>query len=201
MNRKFFRKDSWVRFALVLAISLFWSGLAAAEGDVVYTRYNIHVEKKFKNNGEAVYTGSYAGYVNPPTGEHVILPPNTKIIPINQRRLFTKKYALEVVDQGYTVSFEFDANRMGMDYGQYMGMITSPQPVSLDGLNPADRKGVTEGKALVGMSKQGVMTALGYPAAHKTPSLDDNTWTYWKDRFRTLRVEFDPAGRVSKVIE
>lgn len=190
-----------IQLVTTLLVLLAWTGLALAEGSVVHTRYNIHVEKRFKNNGEAVYTGSYAGYVNPPTGEHIILPPNTKIIPINQRKLFTKKYAFDVVDQGYTVSFEFDAKRMGMDYDQYMTMITSPQPVSLAGLNPTDRKGIAEGRAFVGMTKQGVLAALGYPAAHKTPSLDENAWIYWKDRFRTLRVEFSPSGTVSQVVE
>ncbi|WP_432822454.1 hypothetical protein [Trichloromonas sp.] len=186
---------------LLLLILLSGVGAAVAGGDVVHTRYNIHVEKKLKNNGEAVYKSSYAGYVSPPSGEHVILPPNTRILPINKHRLFTKNFSFEIVDQGISVVYEFDAKRMGMDYDQYMTMITSPQPVSLDGLNATDRKGVADGKAYVGMTKPGVMTALGYPAVHKTPSPDSNSWTYWKDRFRTMRVEFDQAGKVSQVIE
>jgi hypothetical protein len=201
MKRKFQGSGWLIQLMAALVVLLAWTGLAVAEGDVVYTRYNLHLEKKFKNSGEAVYKGSYAGYVSPPTGEHVILPPNTRIIPVNQRRLFTKNYSFQVVDQNFAATFEFDAKRMGMDFDQYMALITSPQPVSLDGLNPTDRKGVAEGKAYVGMTKQGVMTAFGYPAAHKTPSLDENSWTYWKDRFRTLRVEFDPSGRVSQVVE
>ncbi|OHB25474.1 MAG: hypothetical protein A2X84_13555 [Desulfuromonadaceae bacterium GWC2_58_13] len=201
MKRKFQGNGRLIQLMAALVVLLAWVGPALAEGEVVYTRYNMHLEKKFKNSGEAVYKASYAGYVSPPTGEHVVLPPNTRIIPINQRRLFTKNYSIEVVDQNFPASFEFDANRMGMDFDQYMVLITSPQPISLDGLNPTDKKGVAEGKVYVGMSKAGVMTAFGYPAAHKTPSLDDNAWTYWKDRFRTLRVEFDPTGKVSQIIE
>jgi hypothetical protein len=194
--------NSWlIKLITVLAVLLVWTGMAVAEGDVVYTRYNIHVEKRFKNNGEAVYKASYAGYVSPPTGEHIILPPNTQIIPVNKRRLFTKNYSFQVVGQDLSVVFEYDAKRMRMDYGQYIALITSPQPVSLDRLTGSDRKGVTDGKVYVGMSKQGVMTTLGYPAVHKTPSLDSNSWTYWKNRFRTMRVEFDQTGRVSQVIE
>jgi len=190
-----------VTLALMLLTLLAWTGQGVAEEGNVYTRYNIHVEKRFKNNGEAVYKASYANYVSPPSGEHVILPPNTQIIPVNQRRLFTKNYSFQVVGQDISVVFEFDAKRMGMDYDQYMALITSPQPVTLNGLNGIDQKGVTDGKAFVGMTKQGVMTALGYPAVHRTPSLDSNSWTYWKDRFRTLRVEFDQTGRVSQVID
>ena len=187
--------------ALMLPALPVWVGQGLAEEGSVYTRYNIHVEKRFSRNGEPVYKASYAGYVNPPSGEHIILPPNTQIIPINKRRLFTKNYSFQVVGQDMSVVFEFDAKRMGMDYDQYMELICSPQPVSLKGLNKVDLTGVQKGKALIGMTKQGVMTALGYPAAHRTPSLDDNSWTYWRDRFRTMRVEFDQSGRVSKVIE
>ncbi len=201
MKGKLLRNSGWVQFIVAFVVLLAWVGSAAAEGDAVYTRYNIHVEKKIAKSGEAVYKASYAGYVSPPSGEHVILPPNTRIIPVNQRRTFTKNFSFQVLGKEMSVVYEFDAKRMGMDYDQYMAMITSPQPVALEGLNPTDQKGVTDGKAYVGMSKQGIMTALGYPAVHKTPSLDSNVWTYWKNRFSTMRVEFDQTGKVSQIIE
>ncbi|MEJ2199675.1 MAG: hypothetical protein P8X63_01465, partial [Desulfuromonadaceae bacterium] len=168
---------------LVLLMLLVWAGQGMAADEVVYTRYNIHVEKRFSNRGDPVYRASYANYIYPPSGQHIILPPNTRILPINKRRLFTKNYGFQVIAENYKVIFEFDKRRMGMDFEQYMDLITSPQPVTLPKLSDIDRKGVTEGRPHVGMSKKGIMMALGYPAAHKTPSLDDNTWTYWKDRF------------------
>jgi hypothetical protein len=195
------RNIRFFSLALLLLVLLVWTGQGFAENGVVYTKYNIHVEKRFSNSGEAVYKASYANYVSSPSGEHIILPPNTGILPVNKRRMFTKNYSFQIVDQNFSVVFEFDEKRMGMDFDQYMALITSPQPVSLDGLNEIDRKGVTDGKAYVGMTKQGVMTALGYPAVHKTPSLDNNTWTYWKNRFRTLGVVFDQSGTVSQILE
>ncbi len=192
---------SFALTVLMLTALSAWAGEGSAIESIVYTKYNIHVEKRFSRNGEPVYKASYAGYINPPSGEHIILPPNTQIVPINKRRLFTKNYSFQVVGQDMTVVFEFDAKRMGMDYDQYMELICSPQPVSLKGLSSVDLTGVEKGKALVGMTKQGVLTALGYPAAHRTPSLDENSWTYWRDRFRTIRVEFDQNGRVAKVIQ
>jgi len=77
--------------------------------------------------------------------------------------------------------------------------ITGPSKVSLQSLSPIDKKGVSEGKAYVGMTKDGVRMALGYPALHRTPSLKSNTWTYWKNRFATGGVEFDASGRVKAV--
>jgi outer membrane protein assembly factor BamE (lipoprotein component of BamABCDE complex) len=69
----------------------------------------------------------------------------------------------------------------------------------MDKFSELDRKGIAEGKAYVGMTKPGVMTALGYPATHRTPSPDANTWVYWRNRFGTMTVQFDDRGIVTSV--
>lgn len=68
-------------------------------------------------------------------------------------------------------------------------------------MSKADREGISSGKLAKGMSKQGVLLAAGYPPAHRTPSLDGNEWTYWKNRFNTLRVIFNDQGIVTQVID
>jgi hypothetical protein len=45
-------------------------------------------------------------------------------------------------------------------------------------------------------SEIGIRMALGYPAAHRTPSLDSTDWVYWIDRFRTMLVQFSSSGIV-----
>jgi hypothetical protein len=71
--------------------------------------------------------------------------------------------------------------------------------VRLESFSPVDREGVAQGKALVGMSKPGVIAALGYPARHKTASTEANEWTYWQSRVTTLVVEFDEQGKVKNI--
>jgi outer membrane protein assembly factor BamE (lipoprotein component of BamABCDE complex) len=75
----------------------------------------------------------------------------------------------------------------------------SPGPVSYSGLTAEDQEGIKAGKATVGMTKQGVKVALGYPAQCKTPSLDANTWVYWKSRFNTRAVNFGGDGKVESI--
>jgi hypothetical protein len=58
-----------------------------------------------------------------------------------------------------------------------------------------DRDCIEQGKALVGMSKRGVLLALGYPPRHVTPSLDSDRWLYWTNRFNKIAVVFRD-GRV-----
>jgi len=66
-------------------------------------------------------------------------------------------------------------------------------------LSEIDKQGIFEGKALVGMSRQGVLYAIGYPPPRRTPYLDTNRWLYWKNRVNRFYVEFDHAGTVINI--
>lgn len=57
-------------------------------------------------------------------------------------------------------------------------------------LSPVDQAGISQGVALVGMSRQGVILALGPPPAQATPSLDMPVWRYWRNRHHTFVVRF-----------
>jgi hypothetical protein len=74
-------------------------------------------------------------------------------------------------------------------------------PAALQTLSEIDRRGVSLGKPLVGMSKQGVIFAMGYPPLEATPSLDSKRWIYWLSRFDVEAVEFDDTGHVTLVDE
>ena len=108
-------------------------------------------------------------------------------------------FFLTAVDEGKKISYEFHKQRMGMSIDEYIKLITSPKQVSLKGLSKKDREGIRLGKAMVGMTKNGVMMALGYPACHRTPSLEDGVYVYWQSRYKTLAVEFNSKGKVIRI--
>jgi hypothetical protein len=150
----------------------------------VYTRYNLHYVAE-----QGTVKGSYANWTDWPG--HGFVPYDSRVradCGSNRIRFMT--------DTGLTIQFEMHPGRMGMTPAQYVTLITSPTPVTYEDLSDVDHQGIEAGKALVGMSKQGVEIALGYPARHRTPSLDDNRWTYWKGRHDSYVVEFDSDGKV-----
>lgn len=154
----------------------------------VYNRYNLHY---IFDRG--VNKGSYANWTL--SAGHDFVPYNTRLQahPSGDRIRF-------VTDEGLAIIYEINPGRMGMSAGQYVDLVTSPTLVSYEGLSDVDRQGIKAGKAMVGMSKQGVMIALGYPAANRTPSPDqNNAWTYWKGRYNTYAVEFDNSGNVISI--
>src|SRR5437867_2789487 len=57
---------------------------------------------------------------------------------------------------------------------------------------------IEQGVVDTGMTRDQVLMALGYPPAHRTPSLDAPVWTYWQNRWATMQVYFD-GDRVARV--
>ncbi len=68
-------------------------------------------------------------------------------------------------------------------------------------LGEADRDGIRTGMVSLGMTKQGVIFALGYPPRHVTPNLDSTSWIYWKNRFNRISVTFDESGVVTGILD
>jgi len=68
-------------------------------------------------------------------------------------------------------------------------------------LKPYEKEAIRQGIVIKGMSRKAVLTAFGYPPEHKTPSLDDDKWMFWKNRFVIVTVPFDANGMVSQDIK
>ena len=69
----------------------------------------------------------------------------------------------------------------------------------IQNLDEIDQRGIRKGKAAVGMTKRGVILALGPPPRHVTPDLDASEWMYWKNRFNRIIVVFDDQDRVVEI--
>lgn len=156
--------------------------------DGLYTRYNLHfISEKGMNKA------SYANWTEWPG--HDMLPYNSKI----RLEGLGSRIHIKDVNTNRRIVMEFHSGRMAMSAREYVNLITSPTPVSYEGLSDVDQQGIQAGKAIAGMSKQGVMIALGYPAKHRTPSTDGNVWVYWKGRHDSYAVEFDDSGKVAAI--
>ena len=59
---------------------------------------------------------------------------------------------------------------------------------------------IAKAKVERGMTREQVLLSLGYPPAHRTPSLKDLEWTYWYNHWVTYKVLFDQRGKVTAVV-
>jgi hypothetical protein len=163
---------------------------ACAPRQVRYLKNNIHAQRAHGG----VLKASYANWVKPGAG-HRVIPVNTPIVVGRWK----KGFALVTQDNRQRIYFEYNRRNMPFSIREYINLIASPSPVSLQGFSEVDQKGIRLGKALRGMTKEGIRMALGYPAVHQTPSLEEDVWVYWKDRMRRMKVVFNGAGKVVSV--
>jgi len=64
---------------------------------------------------------------------------------------------------------------------------------------PAKRiDAIEHGRVEKGMTREQVLMTRGIPPAHRTPSLDSPTWTYWQNRWDSMVVYFvgDKVDRI-----
>jgi hypothetical protein len=162
---------------------------AGNESRPLYLQNNIHVQEK-----DGYYKGSYANWTEPASG-HIFIPVNS-VVDVEYGRA---SFYITEISTGRKLEMEYNEANMQMGIDQYLKYIVSPSPVGLETFSEVDRKGIAGGKAYVGMSKNGVRIALGYPARHRTPSLESSTWVYWRGRFGTLNIYFDNIGKVEGI--
>ena len=176
-----------ILFMIIQACSgMSQTSLETYEGKRLFLQNNIHAQQGSRDS-----KASYANWTNPGNG-HFILPVNSAVEFGRYRRGLTIKNLTD----GRQIYFEYSQKNMGMDADQYVELIASSRKVNLHNLSGIDQRGIREGKAYPGMTKNGVRIALGYPASHKTPSLQSGTWIYWQNRFKSMAVEFGKNGKV-----
>jgi hypothetical protein len=99
-----------------------------------------------------------------------------------------------------TLVLQYGAERMSMDqYLDRMFLVDDPYarlpklPQDVEKAREVDRvrRMVEEGTISVGMTRAEVLMAIGYPPAHRTPSLDASPWRYWVGPSDTFDVYFD----------
>ena len=109
-------------------------------------------------------------------------------------------FTVDSAQTAYTYELRHNATPEGLDsnFARYFGPACDSAAVKK--LSDVDRRGIHTGQALVGMTKQGVIFAIGYPPKSHTPSTDGNAWRYWHSRFDTFLVYFD-ADTVLRIKE
>jgi hypothetical protein len=74
------------------------------------------------------------------------------------------------------------------------------EAADVEKLSETDRDGIRRGVALPGMTRQGVIFAIGYPPRHVNPSIEFGDWTYWRHRYDRFIVRFDQNDKVVALV-
>ncbi len=126
-----------------------------------------------------------------------LLPINTpvKLIDISRKHI-----KVEIQPAGYRFIVVNVVKHTGDDTSQAFEKLFGLDKVNLNGLTALEKKNVLAGKVDTGMRKKAVLAAIGHPPNIRTPSLDDDQWTYWSSRYNKFIVHFS-NDRVVKVVD
>ncbi len=126
----------------------------------------------------------------------ILVPVNTEVSLLKQ----TRKTIVVALPGGLELTIENIEPYSGETIEGILARTLSTNKVDLSSFSEMERKAIAAGEVSIGMSKKAVVTALGYPPKHKTPSLESNQWRYWRNRFGTFVVHFED-DRVSRIQE
>lgn len=117
----------------------------------------------------------------------VLVPINTKV---NLVSLSGKTIVLRVESSKETIKVENVPNFTRVDLPTLAARMLSPTPIPLDKFDESMAHAIKAGTMRLGMTKEQVVMARGYPPGHQTASLESDSWKYWSSRFVIQTIVF-----------
>lgn len=158
------------------------------EGATVYALVNIHADA---GNNRLHAMNYQLPKLMPICSEFVINDIDTKVIELSHKGMeydyLWDKYTRKA-GQSLTENFSL-----------FFGKSCDEAKAKVNTLSKLDQKGIKRGKPILGMSKEGVLLAMGRPPIHATPDLEAELWTYWVNRWARNILEFDEAGKLKHI--
>ena len=110
-----------------------------------------------------------------------------------------------LIDLNKNIEHRFTFHHRTLKYQtsyQYFDAITTENlnelKMKIDQLSQIDKVGIDKGVVMEGMSKEGILIALGLPPIFVNPSpYRSLTWNYWFNKRNRFKVSFDSNGKVS----
>ena len=143
-------------------------------GETYHLRHSIMYEK-----GTHVATNYWRGS---------FLPINTKV---TLTSLKSKVLKIRVVETGEEVEIKNVPDYTKKDIPTIARNLLTRTPVPIEKFGDKMARKIRSGEMAKGMTKEQVVMARGYPPAHKTPTLDADTWIYWPSRLVMQTIVFE----------
>lgn len=160
--------------------------LGYKQGDVVQALVNVHADSR-RNR---IYTLNYQlPTLIPVCSEFTIDSINQKVITLTHKEI------------QYSYQWDKHTRKAGQSLAESFNLFFGDKCDSkkISKLSKIDKSGVEQGKPLMGMSKAGVIFAMGYPPIHANPTTESDYWLYWRSRWGKRSVEFSDKGKVIKI--
>ena len=175
-------KKKWIAIAFFFVSLLFATNVYADEQ--LYTAYNIWYEKP-----TALWSINYK--------RGTIIPAGTKIKSISVKR---KRVTFTTYDSATKFVINFSGkHHPGININEFKDRAFTTKTLKelTRGFTKKELECVKGGVLQTGIRKKAVLVTYGYPPEHATSSTDENTWSYWMNRFKRKAIYFDGSGKTT----
>jgi len=121
-------------------------------------------------------------------------------IPVNTEVTISKisgKAIIFMMD-GEKITYITQTKYTRLNSNQMLDRLFSAKKINLSGHSPATIENINNGAVAMGMTKEEVLLARGYPPFHATKGIESDRWKYWRNRWMTALVTFKD-GKVSEI--
>ncbi len=152
------------------------------EGVTMYAKVNMHA---YKNGIRSV-------------NYHVgtLIPVNAAVV-INS--VDSDEVEFTVKETGQKVTYDHH-KKSPFSVAQWIERQFSKSKINLNNFSKSERSAIKDATLVKGMSKDAAITAYGYPSFEFTQSTKENSWTYRKSRWNSLKITFT-KGRISDIVD
>lgn len=116
------------------------------------------------------------------------------LVPINAKvrveKLLGEKMSIRVIADSQLIWIYNRTKYSRQSMYEIARRMLSEKETPLRGCSDETAAAIRSGVMKLGMSKVEVIMARGWPPAHKTPSLDLDTWVYWPSRYVQQTIVF-----------
>ena len=175
-----------------------WTDVKQFEGQQFYLSCNVHAE------GSEIHDGLYYDTELLPVGTPVTIEQQPLLLGAvsTNRQLPDSRGAIPVLKaDGREFRFRHIYGRDRETAADFIGRLVTPESPEalLATFSPEVQRAIRDARVRRGMTREQVLMALCRPPAHATPSLDLNSWTYWRSTFDRYYVVFGADGTVSQL--
>jgi len=158
-----------------------------AAGDPVFPRHgfaccNLH------NDGNTINDGNYAKYPLIPAGT-----------PIDVLKYSRHEAAITINGKPMRLTHDYGRNEETLDQWVNKIVVNEDPTPRIASYPPQIQAAIREGRVAVGMTREQVIVAVGYPLTSENASLDEPVWHMWRSSRGAYDLHFGPNGRMGSI--
>ncbi|MCX7096740.1 MAG: hypothetical protein NTV43_02410 [Methylococcales bacterium] len=123
------------------------------------------------------------------------IPVNT---PVRLLTISSKAITVELLNPNQKLVVKNVEKHTGDDVYRAFDKLFAKKKINLSKFTPLEKAQIDNGTVAIGMRKEAVIVAIGYPPITETSNLNSNQWIYWSGRFNKFKLHFKD-GKVSGI--